>query len=499
MAIERRSFLQLCAAAPAAFLGGAAERASRPNVVVIYTDDLGYGDVSCYGATRVKTPHIDRLAARGLRFTDAHSSSATCTPSRYSMLTGQFAWRKKGTRVLPGDAALIIDPNRPTLASIFKDAGYSTACIGKWHLGLGSGNLDWNGEVKPGPLEVGFDYSFIIPATGDRVPCVYVENHRVANLDPADPITVSYRTPIAGEPTGRTHPELLKLKYSRGHNAAIVNGISRIGHMSGGKSARWVDEEMADTLVARAEAFIQRNRRNPFFLYFSTHDIHVPRAPHKRFVGTTGCGVRCEVIAQMDWCVGRIMETLDRLGLTRNTLILFSSDNGPVVDDGYADGSPQDLNGHDPAGGFRGGKYSIYEGGTRVPFIVSWPGRIRPGVSSALVGQVDLVASTAALVGVKVPEGGAPDSANMLPALLGDSPRGRESLVEHDATLLALRRGKWKYIQREKPGADELYDLESDPGETANVAAANPAILKQMKDELEIIRAAGGAAGLPRP
>jgi len=497
--MHRRSFLQLCAAGAAGLLARAAEPASPPNVVLIYADDLGYGDVGCYGARLVKTPHIDRLAARGVRFTDAHSSSATCTPSRYSLLTGQYAWRKKGTRVLPGDAALILEPGRPTLASLFKEAGYSTACIGKWHLGLGRGDLDWNGEIRPGPLEVGFDYSFIIPATGDRVPCVYVENHRVAGLDPSDPIRVSYREPIPGEPTGRTHPELLKVKYSSGHNAAIVNGISRIGHMSGGKAARWVDEELAATLVSKALAFIERSRRNRFFLYFSTHDIHVPRAPHKQFVGTTGCGVRCEAIAQLDWCVGRILDTLERFGLTRNTLVLFTSDNGPVVDDGYADGSPEDLNGHQPAGNLRGGKYSIYEGGTRVPFIASWPGRIRPGVSSALVGQVDFPASMAALLNRKIPPGEAPDSVNVLPALLGDSPRGRDSLVEHDATLLALRRGKWKYIPREKPGADELYDLESDPGETTNVAHANRAIVERMKQELEQIRAAGGAAGLPRP
>lgn len=289
------------------------------------------------------------------------------------------------------------------------------------------------------------------------------------------------------------------MKFSSGHNAAIVNGISRIGHMSGGKAARWVDEEMAATLVSRAVAFIERSRRNRFFLYFSTHDIHVPHAPHKQFVGTTGCGVRCEAVAQLDWCAGRILDTLERFGLTRNTLVLFTSDNGPVVDDGYADGSPEDLNGHQPAANLRGGKYSIYEGGPRVPFIASWPGRIKPGVSSALVGQVDFTASIAALLSRDILPGGAPDSVNVLPALLGDSPRGRDSLVEHDATLLALRRGKWKYIPREKPGADELYDLESDPGETTNIAQANRAIVERMKQELEQIRAAGGAAGLPRP
>jgi arylsulfatase A-like enzyme len=332
---------------------------SRPrNIVLIMTDDLGYGDVGCYGATKVKTPNVDRLAAAGLRFTDGHCTSATCTPSRYALLMGEYPWRKKGTNILPGDAALIIEPGRTTLPSVLKRAGYTTGVVGKWHLGLGRGNLDWNKPIKPGPLEIGFDYAFLIPATVDRVPCVFVEDHAVVGLDPADPIRVSYEQKVGDDPTGREHPELLKVKLTHGHDGTIVNGISRIGFMSGGKAARWVDEDIADTITGKAVSFIERNRDKPFFLYFATHDVHVPRAPHQRFVGTSGCGTRGDVIRQMDWSVGQVLDALERLKLADDTLVIFTSDNGPVLDDGYADGAVELLNGHSPAGPWRGGKYT---------------------------------------------------------------------------------------------------------------------------------------------
>jgi len=260
----------------------------KPNILLIYADDLGYGDVSCYGATHVQTPNIDRLAREGVRFTDAHTTSSTCTPSRYSMLTGEYAWRRRGTGVLPGDAPLIIEPGRTTMASVLQQAGYKTGVVGKWHLGLGRTNLNWNSEIKPGPLELGFDYCFLMPATGDRVPCVYVENHRVVGLDPKDPLKVSFGEYIGNEPTGNDHPEMLKMHPSHGHDFTIVNGVSRIGYSSGGKSARWSDEDMADTYVKRATEFIEQNKREPFFLYFATHDIHVPRMPHARFAGKSG-------------------------------------------------------------------------------------------------------------------------------------------------------------------------------------------------------------------
>ena len=274
--MTRRDFVRSAAAATF-FAGREMSAAPLPNIVFMNADDLGYGDTSCYGAQRVHTPNIDRLAQRGVRFTDAHTSAATCTPSRYSLLTGEYAFRVPNAKVLPGDAPALIQPGRVTLASLLRDRGYRTGVIGKWHVGLGNGNIDWNTDIKPGPLEIGFDECFIIPATGDRVPCVFVENHRVANLDPRDPLKVDYRGPLDDEPTGRTHPELLKMKPSHGHDMTIVNGISRIGYMSGGKAALWNDETMADTLTDRAVSFIDRNAARPFFLYFATHDIHVPR------------------------------------------------------------------------------------------------------------------------------------------------------------------------------------------------------------------------------
>lgn len=486
----------------ASLAAGFSATPEKPNIVLIIADDLGFGDTGCYGATRIPTPNIDRLGQQGLRFTDAHATSATCTPSRYALITGQYPWRKNGTGILPGNAPLIIDPSQPTVASILKSAGYHTGVVGKWHLGLGGpGGADWNGDIKPGPNELGFDYSFIMAATGDRVPCVYIENHRVVGLDPKDPIKVRYGTPIGDEPTGRQHPELLKMKLSSGHDGTIIDGISRIGFMTGGRAARWKDEDKADVLTGKAVDFIKQNATQPFFLYFATHDPHVPRVPHPRFVGKSGCGVRGDVIVEFDWCVGQIMETLDKLNIVSNTLVILSSDNGPVLDDGYADGAVRDLNGHTPAGPLRGGKYWVYEGGTRVPFIVRWPGRVRPGVSDALVSLMDFSASFAALTGTKIPAGGAPDSVNVLSALLGDSKAGRDKLVEHDGErVLGFRDGLWKFIEpdmRVRPGyspTGELYDLGQDLGETRNLSGAQPERSKGLSDELLEAQRAGRAA-----
>lgn len=481
--------------------------AERPNVVLIYADDVGYGDVGCYGATAVATPAIDRLAKEGLRFTDAHSSSATCTPSRYAMLTGEYPWRKKGTGIAPGDANLIIPPGTPTLASILKQAGYRTGVVGKWHLGLGQGKVDWNAAIAPGPEAVGFDYSFLIPATGDRVPTVYTENGRVVGLDPNDPIEVSYDGKIGDEPTGAARPDLLTMKHSHGHDATIVNGIGRIGHMTGGRAARWKDEEMADRITEKAVAYLEQESAEPFFLFFSLHDIHVPRAPHPRFVGKTTMGPRGDAIVQMDWSVGQILETLDRRGLAENTIVLFGSDNGPVIDDGYQDQAVTKLGDHRPAGPFRGGKYSAFEGGTRTPLIVRWPAKVKPGsTSDALVCQIDFPASFASLVGAELPADAAPDSFDVLPALLGESGAGRQTLVEHAGTL-SYRDRAWKLIVGSKgpkrnantntelgnAAAPQLYDLSSDPGETKNVAVDHRELVASMLAALEAIQKAKGS------
>jgi arylsulfatase A-like enzyme len=482
------------------FLGGAGVFAgpARPNIVLIVADDLGFGDTGCYGATRIPTPNIDRLGREGLRFTDMHATSATCTPSRYALLTGQYPWRKKGTGILPGDAPLIIGTNQATMASILKRADYRTGVVGKWHLGLGGpGRADWNGEIKPGPLELGFDYSFIMAATGDRVPCVYIENRRVAGLEASDPIRVSYQEQIGNEPTGKEHPELLKMKFSHGHDGTIVDGISRIGFMSGGRAALWKDEDKADIITRKAVDFIGRNAGRPFFLYFATHDPHVPRVPHPRFVGKSGCGLRGDVIVEFDWCVGEILSELERLKLAGNTLVIVTSDNGPVLDDGYADGAVKDANGHKPAGPLRGGKYSIYEGGTRVPFILRWPGRVKPGVSDALICLMDLPATFAALTGEKLAAGEAPDSRNVLAALLGETKSARDELVEHDGfQVLGFRDGLWKYISPElldAPGSRrgpkaQLYDLGTDLGESNNLAPGQAEKIKELSKSLQKAR-----------
>jgi len=501
--VKRREFLKMsasgCLALAATGLPPAPAR--RPNIVLIYADDLGYGDVSANGAPTIRTPSIDAIAAAGLRFTNAHAPAATCTPSRYALLTGEYAWRRKGTGVLPGDAALIIEPGRTTLPSVLRSAGYVTGVVGKWHLGLGSGALDWNGDIAPGPLDIGFDYAFIMPATGDRVPCVFVENRRVAGLDPADPIRVNYRGPVGTDPTGQAHPELLKVRPSHGHDQTIVNGISRIGYMSGGAAARWVDEDIAHTITARAVSFIEANRGRPFFLYFATHDIHVPRVPHPRFAGRSGMGPRGDAILQFDWSVGEIARALDRLKLSSNTLVILTSDNGPVVDDGYQDQAAELLGAHKPSGPLRGGKYSAFDAGTRVLFVTRWPARVKAGVSGALLGQVDLLASLAALAGRRLEPGAAPDSRNLLPALLGTTRTGRDWLVEQ-AGALSIIKGRWKYIEPHDgpaiasgtgielgndPGP-QLFDLAADLGERRNVAADHPDQVAELAALLKKVR-----------
>ncbi|MCU0913766.1 MAG: arylsulfatase [Planctomycetes bacterium] len=512
--MSRRVFLKAAGLAAAVALLPVRARAAQGkprNIILIYADDLGYGDLGCYGATQVATPHIDRIAREGVRFVNAHSTSATCTPSRYALLTGEYPWRRQGTGILPGDARLIIEPGRTTLPALLQRAGYQTGVVGKWHLGLGAGHLDWNQDIAPGPLDIGFDYCFLIPATGDRVPCVYVEDRRVVGLDPQDPIQVSYTKPIGTDPTGRDHPELLKMHPSHGHDQTIVNGISRIGYMTGGQAARWVDEDIADTITRKATAFIEKYRAEPFFLYFSTHDIHVPRVPHPRFAGKSGLGPRGDVIVQLDEAVGTLLATLDRLGLAEDTLLIFSSDNGPVVDDGYRDRAVELLDGHRPAGPLRGGKYSAFDAGTRVPWIVRWPGQVRPGVSGALVSQVDLAASLAALTDQKLAADDIPDSLDVLGALLGRTDRGRDHLVEH-AGVLSLIQGDWKYIE---PGQGprmnvntnielgnvpqpQLYHLRDDLGEKTNLAAEHPQRVREMAARLRDIRQQGRTRPGPR-
>ncbi|WP_421938845.1 sulfatase family protein [Pedobacter sp.] len=476
----------------------------KPNVILICADDLGYGDLSCYGATKLNTPNLDKLAAAGIRFTNGHSTSATCTPSRYALMTGEYPWRKKGTGVLPGDAALIIPTDRKTLPRVFKDAGYQTAVVGKWHLGLGEQvEKNWNGEIKPGPNEVGFDYSFIFPATADRVPTVFLQNHRVLALDSSDPIAVDYKQKIGTEPTGRENPELLKMKSSagQGHDNTIVNGIGRIGFMTGGKMARWVDEELSYTFLEQAKQVISGNKQNPFFLYFALTEPHVPRMPGTMFKDKSGLGDRGDAILQLDWTVGEIMKQLENQGIAKNTMIIFTSDNGPVLDDGYQDEAVTRLNGHTPAGTLRGGKYSALEGGTRVPFIISWPSAIKPAVSNALVSQIDFLQSFATLLQQKITAGTASDSENQLDAFLGKNKVGRSTYIEQGGALSIIK-DNWKYIVPQNGPAysklvgietgnlasAQLYDLNKDKEEKNNLAEVHPERVKALAALLEEIK-----------
>lgn len=484
-----------------------------PNVVIIYGDDVGFGDVGVYGSKMIPTPNIDRLAAEGLRFTDGHSSAATCTPSRFSLLTGVHAFRY-GARILPPNAPLLIPTNILTLPKMLRKAGYDTAVIGKWHLGLGTDGeyCDWNGEVKPGPLEIGFNSSYLLPNTNDRVPSVYLDGHRVDNLDPNDPIYVGKTlADVSGKgntqyPDGQTNREAMTVYQStHGHCDSVINGIGRIGYMSGGKAALWNETELTDVFVKKAKDYIAAKKDQPFFLYFSSQDIHVPRLPHPRFRGMSQLGHRGDSMVAFDWATGEIINTLEKYGLTDNTIVIFSSDNGPTYDDGYDDGtevecsSEESDRGHDGSGIHRGGKYQIYEGGTRVPLIIRWPGRIKPGVSDAMVNQVDLMASFAKLLGVELAEGEAVDSRCSLAAFLGDDPVGQEYMIE-ESFGLALRQGDWKYVgpatpkwPRNRPAIKPaLYNLKEDPSETTDLSEKYPERTADLAKKLDAMKKAQG-------
>ena len=481
--------------------------ANRPNIVVMYADDLGFGDVGCYGATHIETPNLDRLASEGLMFHDGYATAATCTPSRYSLLTGSYSWRNEQARILPGDAPLIISSDTATIPSVLKQAGYTTAVIGKWHLGIGDekGTQDWNQELPMTPLDIGFDDSYIMAATNDRVPCVYLDGRNVVDLDSEDPIEVTYggKNPFPDQPTGKDNPERLKMMYTHGHDQSIINGVSRIGYMRGGKAALWKDEDMADIFLEKAISFATKNKDNPFFLYYAFHQPHVPRLPHPRFAGTTQLGPRGDVIAEMDWCVGQFLDALESLGLKENTIVVFSSDNGPVLNDGYVDQAVDLCGDHRPAGPLRGGKYSLFDGGTRVPFILSWPGTVEQGETSALVSHVDFLASFASLTGVSLDPEAGPDSIDVLSALLGQSAQARTKLAtEGIRAKTVLRRRNWIFIPpHEGPPVNtnvnietgnasepQLYDLSADIGQITNLASTHTDKANEMAARLQKIR-----------
>ena len=478
---------------------GSADTVQQPNIVLIVADDLGLGDVSAYGSRTISTPNIDSLARNGIMFTNGYATSATSTPSRYAMFTGLYPWRNADAKILPGDAPLIIPTDIPTMPKMMQENGYATAAIGKWHLGMGDGNVDWNRQINPSANTVGFDYTCLIAATNDRVPTVYVENGLVEGLDPDDPIYVDYEKNFEGEPTALTNPEMLRMNWSVGHNFSIVNGIPRIGYMKGGQKARWVDEDMADYFVGKVKAWADNlEPGKPFFLYYGLHEPHVPRAPHSRFVGSTTLGPRGDAVVEGDWCVGEVLAYLEEKGMMENTIVIFTSDNGPVLNDGYDDRAEEMLGDHDPRNGTRGGKYSLFDGGTHIPLIICWKDHIEPQVSDALVCQMDLFASLGRLTGGNVPSG--LDSQDILNAFLGKSDTGRKNLIHEAEGRLALRDGDYtmippyegperNYSKNELGNLPDyaLFNMKEDPSQMTDIADQEPERLEAMKKEFSEI------------
>jgi len=477
--------------------GHAAE--PKPNVVIIFADDLGYGDLGCYGATKVKTPNIDRLATQGRMFMDAHSASAVCTPSRYALITGEYPVRKHLYPPVFLKTGLVIDSQQETIASLMKEAGYATACIGKWHLGFGKDRPDWNGALKPGPLELGFGYYFGVPVVNSHPPFVYVENHRVVGLVPEDPFVFDKKAKT------RVFQEKMGLKQIGGADAA---------------HALYDDEFVGTKLTDKAVNWIKAQRNSPFFLYLATTNIHHPFTPHPRFKGSSACGRYGDFVHELDWIVGEVMSVLNDTGVADNTLLVFTSDNGGMFNQGGQDAW---MAGHTLNGKLLGFKFDAWEGGHRVPFIARWPGKIKAGSrSKQLICNVDIFATLAALTGTPVKPGQGQDSVNILPALIGEPKaplRKHLLLAARQPSHLALRKGKWMYISARGGGGftsrqrgahafggpaaitftqransdiengklrtdappAQLYDLESDLAQTKNLYREHAELVQEME------------------
>ena len=378
-----------------------------------------------------------------------------------------------------------------TLPKMLKNKGYETGIVGKWHLGLGIDSINYNKKITPGPNEVGFDYSFIMPDTQDRVPTVYIENGNVINLDIEDPISVSFKKNFDGLPTGKENPELLSMMWEHGHNGSIINGIPRIGFMKGGEKAKWEDVNMADEFLKRAKNYVKNVKEEPFFLFYSLQQPHVPRTPHPRFEGLSGMGPRGDAIIEADWCIGELFSYLEKNDLLKNSIIILTSDNGPVLNDGYYDDAIEKLGNHTPSGNLRGGKYSLFEAGTRVPFITYWKGKIKSQVSDEIVSQIDFLNSIASLIGSKTRSR---DGKELDGVLFNNSGKGRNDLILEAQTKTALRSKNWILIPpysgpKRNPNTNiesgrsdnfQLYNLNIDVSQQNNFAKSNPEKLDQM-------------------
>jgi len=421
----------------------------KPNIVIIFADDLGYGDLGCYGASMLETPNIDKLATEGRKFTDAHSASAVCSPSRYGMMTGRYPHRKNYWGPVTGMGGITIDSDRETISSLTKKAGYQTAFFGKWHLGFGEKKPNYNGELKPGPLEYGFDYYYGIPCANSVPPFLYIENHHVVGHDPEDPIKVG----------GEIHAKAMEGK-----------GAGTIG---GGKAAHdlYVDDQIGVNLTERSIKWMEeQDKEKPFFLLLSTTNIHHPFTPEKRFVGTAEAGMYGDFVHELDWMTGQIMDSLEKQGIADKTLVIFTSDNGGMLNN---EGQRTTQKGHAINGDLLGSKFGAWEGGHRIPMIVKWTDKIPAGTTSdALISHIDLLATFSDII--EQPLENPEDSLNQI-STLTSSP---EEPVRTDLVIcpnspyhLSYRKDNWVYIPRQgeggfqdkEPGGRHLGDYASIP------------------------------------
>lgn len=470
-----------------------AESGDRPNIIFLMADDMGYGDPGCYNKdSKIPTPNMDRLAGQGIRLTDAHTPSAVCTPTRYGVLTGRYCWRSRlKSGVLWGYSPALIDTGRTTVASLLKSHGYNTGCVGKWHLGLGDQEkTDYAQPLVPGPNSYGFDYFFGIPASLDMEPYVFVENTRPLEL-PTETVAASKMRRVGGEGFWRGGPIAPSFRHVDVLPRITEKAIAFIRRQAGPTDGRCPSPD------------------KPFFLYFPLSAPHTPWLPTAEFAGKSKAGPYGDFVTQVDWTIGRVMQTLDELKLSDNTLLIVTSDNG-------AHWKPGDIEefGHRANRHLRGQKADIWEGGHRVPFIARWPGRIQPGTTSdETVCHTDLLATCAAIVGAELPKDAGEDSYNILPALLGEKRDGpiREATVHHSARgVFAIRRGDWKLILgrgsggfsvprviQPKPGepTGQLYNLKDDPSESNNLFQQRPEIVKRLNSLLEEYKTKGRSRG----
>ena len=492
-------------------LAASATGASPPNIVIILADDYGYGSAGCYGADAklVRTPNIDRLAAEGRRFTDASTPSSVCSPTRYALLTGRYCWRTAlKFETLSTFAPLHIEPGRLTVASMLKARGYQTAAIGKWHLGYGAAGgepkwrTDYTAELKPGPLELGFDYHFSVPQNHGDVTGVFVENHFVYGLR-SGKIPSGMKLPGPAPDDDHFSTDYTsEAQQGRGKAALVIDAPHRkdehVMTMLTDKTVQWIGQQKPD---------------RPFFLFYTPVAVHEPVTPSQKLQGSSAAGKFGDWVHELDRSVGGVLDALAKTGLADNTLVIFTSDNGGVLDLGNAKRSETQAvkAGLAVNGVWRNGKQHIYEGGFRVPFIARWPGKIPAGtVCEEMVNVVDLLATTAAVVDEKLPPAttAAEDSQNILPALLGEKNAGaarQDMILNSNAGVFAIRKGPWKWIEGvpaehlppnlRKSHAKEfqrvLYNLHDDPAEAQDVSAEHPEIVKKLEALLRAQRDAG--------